>query len=414
MIESLAMRFGIRRAALFFSLGLAGCVTVVQAPPAPAGAPGFRRLASSEIPAFADDLPPAGLEPAIRRSLDYLAGLDPKKTLQFADRKLTPAEASEGLRRFLSLYKEARSPEELRHGLAKDFQVYESLGPDGKGAAMFTAYYEPTVEARLAPDARFRYPLYRKPADLVEADLEVLNPKLQGEKVWGKVQDGKLVPYLSREQIDYDGALKGRGLELVWVDNAWDAITIHIEGSSRLSLPDGSTRRAKFAASNGLPFKSPGMALVEMGRFKKNELNAAKVRQYLLDHPEIEKTVFTRDPRYTFFSLEDAKDGPIGTVGQPLVAERSIAVDAHQTPLGLLAYFELPLPDADADGKPLPDRKGSRFVLCQDTGGAIQGPGRVDIFMGDGPRAKSIAGRVLTPGRLFIVLPNPKPSPSGR
>ena len=397
-----------RLAAPAAALLLGACARAVRAPapvPGPPGAAAFRVLSAEELPAFADDLSSATLEAAALRSSAYLESLDPSRSFQLGPFQATPGQLKDSVARLSALYKEASSPAELRRRLGEEFYVLESLGSDGRGSVLYTAYYEPTLKASLKKEGPFRFPLYRKPPDLVEVDLDLFSAKYQGERVWGRVQDGKLAPYLSREEIDYGGALSGLGLELAWLDNAWDALTVHIEGSSLLELTDGRVLRARFAASNGLPFKSPAMALVELGFFKREQLSASRVRAFLLEHPELERKVLTRDPRYAFFELEEARpgEGPLGTIKQPLTGERSLAVDASLIPLGLPAYYETSLPT----GEGRPAVPASRFAFCQDTGGAILGPGRVDIFLGAGERAKGAAGRVMNPGRLYVLLAKP-------
>ena len=195
------------------------------------------------------------------------------------------------------------------------------------------------------------------------------------------MQDGKFVPYFDRSEIDVRKSLEGKGLEIAWLKSSFDRLNLHIQGSGRLKFEDGSEAMAAFAGTNGLPYKSVGLALAGSGAVSREELDAERLKKYLEEHPEGEAWLISQNPRYTFFSLEPIgpEGEPKGTLGRPLTAGRSIAVDPAFTPLGAASFIQLPMMQADAAGGILGKRETSRLVLAQDTGGAIKGPGRVDI-----------------------------------
>lgn len=205
---------------------------------------------------------------------------------------------------------------------------------------------------------------------------------------------------------DVRDVLAGKGFEIAWLENQYDRLDLHIQGSGALRLPSGKKVMAKFAATNSLPYKSVGSVILGSGAISRAELSHARMRQYLTEHPEGESWLISQNPRYTFFELVPMPtDGePIGTMLQPLTTGRSIAVDQKMIPLGAVAYFETPMPHADKNGNLLGIFPTSRLALCQDTGGAILGPGRVDIYAGFGPQAKAQATHQFSEGKLYILL----------
>ena len=201
-------------------------------------------------------------------------------------------------------------------------------------------------------------------------------------------------------------ALEGRGLEIAWPADQFDRLDLHIQGSGLPEFPDGTLRLARFAATNALPYRSVGLALAGSGALKREDLNRERLVGYLHEHPEGESWLLSQNPRYTFFELVGVPPGgePFGKTDQPLVAGRSIAVDPAFSPLGAAAFIRLPLIQTDASGALLGKAGTSRLVFCQDTGGAIQGPGRVDLYVGHGAQAKSLATQVWDAGELYLLI----------
>src|SRR5208282_1653593 len=183
-------------------------------------------------------------------------------------------------------------------------------------------------------------------------------------------------------------------------------LDLHIEGSGILKFPGGKTMLARYSATNSLPYTSVGTVAVGAGVMSKSDITHDRLRQYLNDHPEGEAWILSQNPRYTFFELAPlpADGEPLGTIKQSLTPGRSIAIDPKIIPLGALAYFETNMPQADAQGTLLGIFPTSRFAMCQDTGGAILGPGRVDIYVGHGAQAKAMAVNQWSEGKLYILL----------
>lgn len=366
----------------------------------------IRPVAAGEWPSLADDLDADSLARASAQDLAYLRGLG-EKSFQIGGMTVGAQRLVESVEALVELRRKAAGPAEFEAGLKDGFDLYRVAGSTPGGGAFFSAYYQPVLLASPKRTERFAYPLYRRPADLVTVDLGAFNPKYKGESVGARLDaKGQLVPYFDRRDIDVRKQLEGRGLEVVWLDNAFDRLDLHVQGGGLLQYPDGTLMIAKYAANNGAPYKSAGMALVGSGAMTREEATKASIKQYLLEHPEGEGWLLSQNPRYVFFDVSPAPgDGmPFGSIERPLTPGRSIAVDPKAVPLGAPAFIRLPLPQADPSGRLLAKAPSGRFVLCQDTGGAIQGPGRVDLFLGHGPDAKAEAAKVWDPGEMYLLL----------
>lgn len=276
-------------------------------------------------------------------------------------------------------------------------------GRDGaKDAAFFTGYYEAELKGSRARDARFRHPIFRPPADLVTVDLGGFRSEWRGQAIGGRLEKGKLIPYHDRAAIE-GGALAGRGLEILWVDDAADAFFLHVQGSGRVVLPDGKTVRLGFAARNGHPYTAIGRVLVERGVLPADAVTMTAIRAWIAANPKTGAELMRANRSYIFFQ-ERTGEGPVGASGAALTPGRSLAVDPAFIPHGLPVWVATRDP-LDA-GRPL-----ARLALAQDSGAAIKGPLRVDIFFGSGAGAAAAAGAMKHPGALFVLRPKALPAP---
>ncbi len=282
----------------------------------------------------------------------------------------------------------------LRAALEQHFRPF-AVSNAGEHEGLFTGYYEAELKAAAAPDAPGATPLYRVPDDLVTVDLALFRADLRGEKLVGRVQDGRLVPYLTRKEIDA-GALADRGLELVWAADPVDAFFLHVQGSGRVVFPDGRVTRVGFAGSNGLPFYAIGRALIDEGVIDRKSASMQKIRDWLRAHPQRAEEVMQRNARYIFFR-EIQGEGPIGAQGVALTPGRSLAVDSSLLPLGVPLWLDTTWPATD---RPL-----RRLMVAQDVGSAIKGAVRGDFFWGSGEEALTQAGRMKQSGRYYLFLP---------
>lgn len=271
----------------------------------------------------------------------------------------------------------------------------------GKAEGLFTGYYEPLLMGSRTPGGRFTVPLHRRPGDLVNVDLGTFDSALEGKRIAGRVDGGKLVPYPDRAAIDA-GALAGRGDELLWVDDPVGKFFLQIQGSGLVELAEGQRIRVGYADQNGRAYRAIGRDLVEMGALTREEVSLQTIRDWLRAHPDRAAGIMAKNPSYVFFREQgDASrtTGPVGAQNVPLTPERSIAVDRRFMPLGAPIWLETTAPF------PGGDRPFHRLVVAQDTGGAIKGPVRGDVFWGDGPVAEHVAGHMKSPGRWLVLLP---------
>lgn len=275
-----------------------------------------------------------------------------------------------------------------------------ALRNNDRAEGLFTGYYEPTLKGSRTFGGAFRIPLYGRPADLITVDLGLFRDTLKGQRIAGRVENGTLKPYPDRAAID-GGALAGRGLELVWVDDPVEAFFLQVQGSGRVELDGGSVLRVGYAAQNGHAYTAIGRTLAERGALPKDELSMQSIRAWLAANPDQAYDIMRTNRAYVFFR-ELKEEGPVGAEGAVLTPGRSLAVDRQYLPLGAPVWLAAthPAPAAGA-----PDRSLRRLMVAQDTGGAIKGPVRGDVFWGPGRDAAEIAGRMKHQGRYWLLLP---------
>ena len=266
-------------------------------------------------------------------------------------------------------------------------------GEDREG--LFTGYYEPELNGSWTPNERFSTPLYARPGDLVSVSLGAFDEELGGNTVWGRVTGGKLVPYPHRADIE-NGRVDGLK-PLLWVDDPVDAFFLHVQGSGRVKMQDGSVARVGFAGKNGRPYKSIGRVLIDSGEIPADRLTMDAIRKWVHARPDAGPALLKKNPSFVFFRLLDG-DGPLGAQGVVLTPGRSLAVDRRYIPLGAPLWVMTHEP---LDAK-VPF---NRLMIAQDTGGAIKGVVRGDIFFGPGAPAAKQAGNMKRPGQYILLLP---------
>ena len=278
------------------------------------------------------------------------------------------------------------------------FELRPVFADDGETQGLITGYYEPLLRGSWQQSEEFPYPLYGVPEDLLVVDLATLYPRLNGMRLRGKLVGNRILPYHDRAQLDADPELI-RGAEILWVDSAIDLFFLHVQGSGLVQLDDGSIVALGYAEQNGHPYQSIGRVLIEMGELQKEEVTLFTIRDWLKANPDRRQQVLSRNPSYVFFALRDAgADGPTGSLNVALTPGRSIAVDRKVIPLGAPVWLQTTLPDEEAT--PM-----NRLMLAQDTGGAIKGHVRADVFWGRGAEAERKAGLMKQQGALFVLLP---------
>jgi peptidoglycan lytic transglycosylase A len=269
----------------------------------------------------------------------------------------------------------------------------------GDSAGFLTGYYEPIVEGSRFPTREFTVPLYRRPTDLVAAGVASGAPFPNVGRAFRQTPTGELVPYYDRGEIE-DGALDGQHLEICWLRSAADALSVQIEGSARVRLEDGTLLRLSYDAHNGYPFVPVGRVLTERHLVPREE---QRIREWMHDNPEAAKMVRRQNRQVVFFRVVGLNDDreALGAQGIPLTAGRSIAVDKVLHAYGTPFFIEADLP-LTSPGSQSPFR---RLMIAQDTGSAIVGPARADLFFGAGEEAGQIAGRIQQSGRVAMFVP---------
>ncbi len=354
---------------------------------------------------FRDDMDHESLTLALRTNIEYLDRLDPKTVFYYGPNDFTIQQVRESQEILLDLLSKGLDAGRLSREIRKKFRVYRATGRVGDRRVLFTGYYEPVYEGSLAPDETFKYPLYRPPDDLIRIDLSLFSEKFKGENIVARIEGKKVLPYYSRYQIEAERALEGKGLEIAWLKDPLDVAFLHIQGSGRLRLPDGKDLLVHYQASNGRPYRSIGRYMIEKGFLAREEMSMQAIRKYLTENREVLDEVLNHNPSYVFF--QQVENGPLGSLGVLLTPGRSVALDSKIFPRGALGFISCQKPLVNDQGVIIGWTKFSRFVLNQDSGGAIKGAGRADIFWGSGPYAELTAGHLQHEGDLYILIKKP-------
>lgn len=308
---------------------------------------------------------------------------------------------------WMSICDLARSAPPSRQFFEQNFTPYRIVQAQGEQiieTGLITGYYEPLLRGSRQRSASFPVALYGPPDDMLTIELGDLYPELKGKRVRGRVQGRKVVPYYTRGELQGSPALKGK--ELVWVDNAVDAFFLEVQGSGRVQLTDGTTIRLAYADQNGQPYRSIGRYLVEQGEMTLDQASAQEIRRWVATNPQRKQEVLNVNPSVVFFReerIDDPAVGPKGALAVPLTPGRSLAVDPQFVPLGAPVFLATTQPNSNV---PL-----QRLLMAQDTGGAIRGINRGDLFWGFGPAAGESAGRMKQQGRMWLLWPKGVPLP---
>lgn len=285
-----------------------------------------------------------------------------------------------------------------------NFDPYQVINADETTTGMVTGYYEPLLRGSRTRSHRFRYPVYAVPQDLLVIDLGSIYPDLKNRRLRGRLEGNRVVPYLARADIDKpSGPLKG--LELAFVEDAVDLFFLHIQGSGQIEFENGERIRVGYADQNGHPFRSMARQLIRRREIPAERASMQGIKDWARRHPHKVQEFMNANPSYVFFKeLEPNLPGPIGSLGVPLTAERSIAVDPRVIPLGVPVFLATTFPNSP---RPL-----NRLMVAQDTGGAIAGGVRADFYWGFGDAAGSEAGKMRQSARMWVLLPKGYAPPS--
>lgn len=363
----------------------ASCPTIPPEAPAPVVAPNLSAAEWADLPGWQeDDLLAAW--PAWLQSCSALKSRSEWQPACTAAENLNPADT-----------------ETVRAYFESGFSLYQSLQADGGEEGLVTGYYEPLLRGSRMRTAQYAVPLYRTPSNMLTVELSSVYPQLKNMRLRGRIQGNKVVPYLSRAEID--GSTQPlRGNELVWVDNPVEAFFLQIQGSGRVMLNGGGMMRVGYADQNGHPYRSIGRVLAERGEMRLEQTSMQNIKAWARKNPDKLPELLAQNPSYVFFrTLPGNSSGPLGALGVPITGERSIAVDRRAIPLGAPVWLATTIPFSD---QPL-----TRLVMAQDTGGAIRGNVRADYFWGFGDEAGKKAGSMKQQGRMWVLLPKGMPVP---
>lgn len=319
---------------------------------------------------------------AIDHSLSYLKTASAARAYQnYSVPGVTRERVTRSLQRFKTLLQQSPSPEALQTAVAREFQFYQAIGNDGQGTVHFTGYFEPVYTASRQRTAEYRYPIYGLPNNFSR---------------WSK-------PHPTRADLEgMDGLGKSsqlQGREIAWFRNRLDAYLIQVQGSAKINWVGGGQSSVAFAGATDYPYVSLGKETIQEGIFQPGEVTLPKLIDYFEQNPSELSRFIPRNNRLIFFKETSASTPAKGSIGVPVTAERSIATDKSLMPPGAIAVLAAPIPDCRGQKVNV-----SRFVVDQDTGSAIKGPGRVDIFMGTGQTPGDRAGLMSDDGQIYYLL----------
>lgn len=384
-------------------LSIGGLLSCAPMPTTVVEPPALVRLSSGNFPNFEDMGGFEKLDESITQSLSYLRKLPPERTIAFGPDRYTVAHLIRSLGDFRRLIQSSPSDGELNRIIRNRYRVYRAAGSNPANEVLFTGYYEPLLEGSRKASAQFPVPIHGRPADLVEIDLSLFAPDLAGRRIQGRYTNGSVLPYPTRGEIRQLDDFNTLAPPVAWLKDEVDLLTLQIQGSGKVRFEDGNVQRIQFDSSNGRPYRSIGRRLIDQGRIAAQDMSMPAIRSYLQQHPDQLADILDQNPRYIFFKKADG--GPRGALGVPLTPMRSLAVDQGLFPSAALAFFSTRFPHVNDQGVIEHWESFSSFALAQDAGSAIKGPGRVDLFVGAGPKSEAAAGHLKHPGRLhFLVL----------
>lgn len=364
----------------------------------------FRPIPSENVE-IADDLEFGGLADAIAQQRGALKNNEEMEMI-FGPVRVSRREYVKALDELATIVTSSHTQAAKLKYIQENFRFMEWYGGNDWGEILLTSYFEPIIHGDAKRTSRFSQALYKKPDDLVVIDLKKFSERFKDESnLRGRIHDGKVTPYFSRDEIDDGNALKGRDLELCWVDPT-DAFFLHIQGSGTVKLPDGEELFITYAEKNGRKYEPIGKYLKE--RLAPLPVTMQRIEEVVkVMSPQERSQLFAKNPSYVFFTK--SKRRAITSLGVPATPGRTIAVDSKFAPKGALAIitFNKPLvdqPEHAESGMP-PTIRVSRFVLDQDSGGAITGTDHVDLFWGRGDEAKKVAGILQDKARIVFLVP---------
>ncbi|MGB5867617.1 MAG: murein transglycosylase A [Arcobacteraceae bacterium] len=289
------------------------------------------------------------------------------------------------------------SLEDPKAFFTNNFKPYKLISNEGDESGLITGYYEPLLQGSYFKTKRFQYPVYEVPSNLITVDLSNVYPSLSDYRLRGKLVGNKIVPYDSREEIDAIDYRTTKNLTpICFVDNKIDLFFLQIQGSGKVQLPNGKYINIGYGAQNGHPYYAIGRKLLEMGVIEKENMSLQSIKKWLEENPSMIDEILNLNPSYVFFN-KSAKTAT-GSLGTELTANRNIAVDRNNIPLGFPVFINTT--------NPITEEPINQLMVAADTGGAIKGQIRADFFFGNGNKARELAGKMKQQGELFLFIPH--------
>ncbi|MBC8287512.1 MAG: MltA domain-containing protein [Nitrospinae bacterium] len=356
---------------------------------------------------FADDLSRASLEKAITNQLQAMFEQELSTPVRLGSFTLTCGRLVETLEAFLEILKQDLPFEEFNKKISEEFALHQ-VGKGKNKKVLFTGYYRPIIQASPVQTDLYRYPIYQMPEQGLQQvkykkGIQLVGTNTGIKKIRESYTENKVWRRFTREEIDHKGALKGQGLEVAWLKDDLERFFLHIQGSGMLEFPDGSQQGVGYQGSNQHSYTGIGKLMIRDGAINTSQGSMQGIKKYFIDHPQDVAKYLYQNKRYIFFSLNN-DEGPRGSGGGELVGGRSIATDKSIYPAGGLAFIKVRQPVLDENNKIIRWQPISRFVVDQDTGSAIRGPGRGDLFFGTGQKAGAKAGHYHERGEVYYLI----------
>jgi membrane-bound lytic murein transglycosylase A len=352
-------------------------------------------VGADALPLPADDLERGGIVEVLKTNLDYWNSRPDSTKIQLGPDSYDAPRLRRTMEALLEIFAAEMPVKELLNTIKSRFKVYRASADDGSGKTVITGYYEAEIPVTRTPDASHKYAVHLKPADLVKT-----TPAMGLDFDYGRYNEtGRLVRHYSRKEI-HSGKLDGQGLELAWSEHPSQVMLLQIQGSGVLRFPGGDYMRAGFDGANGHPFRSVQKILMDCGEIP--AMSFKDFIRYLAAQGAREERLADLNPRYIYFQARAKDSLPYGAIGRTLTPGRSIAIDPQYVPLGLFGLLKSKRPAAQGSG--LAFKNFNRFISTHDTGSAIRGPGRVDLFWGTGSAAETEASSMKAPGELYLLI----------
>jgi len=356
---------------------------------------------------FTDDLSRASLEKAITNQLRAMLEQEPSTPVRLGSFTLTRARLVETLEAFLGILNQDLSIEEFNKKISEEFVLYR-VGKGKNKKVLFTGYYRPVIEASLKRTPLYRYPIYQMPEQSLQrvkyrSGIQLVGTNTGIKKILESYAEKKAWRRFTREEIDHKGVLKGQGLEVAWLKDDLERFFLHIQGSGMLEFADGTRQGVGYQGSNQHTYTGIGKLMIQDGAIEISQGSMQGIKKYFVDHPQDIAKYLYQNKRYIFFTLND-DEGPRGSGGGELVGGRSIATDKSIYPAGGLAFIKIRQPVLNENNEIVRWQPISRFVVDQDTGSAIRGAGRGDLYFGTGQIAGAKAGHYHERGEVYYLI----------